>query len=672
MVDLGTIKAIIGVETSGANQQLNDFKEKIKGFTENVNPHVMAVGAAVAGIATLAAKGISNLVEGIKQTADVAGNVQDASTRMGISAEEFQKVAFAAEQSGISMGTMESAAKKLKASGSNLTFTQAINELSQISDKSEQAARAQELFGKSAYELTPLLNEGADGIAALMAQADKYGLVMSNDAVAAGEAFGDSLSLMNQTIDATKNNLKAQFFPAMTDITTGIAGIVAGVDGSSEQLAQGISGFIDTFVAIVPQVVEIGTRVIEGLVNGIVQSMPQLITGIVSIITVILGGLVQMLPLLLNAGMKILQALILGIIQSLPAIVTAIINLVNLIMTTIIQSLPMLITSGMDLLMGLLTGILQALPQILAFLPQIITMICDTLTANIPAIISAGITIFVALISALPEIIIAIVSAVPQIITSIISALQAEFSNIASAGLELFIQLGSRIGEVIIDIKNKATEIINGFKEAITNKAQEIIDMGKNMVVGLWNGISDKAQWIKDKISEWVDNVIKFFKKLLGINSPSKVFYGYGEFITEGFANGILGNIGLATDAMELMARGIEDAFNPSLDAVNAAYRVNGTYGSNGSYNGSNGATSGNTITQNISYTTRELPSQVLSAIDSAVDTAVGVAVASITPSTIGAASLTSGKLTPTEASSTVAVLASVGIRGIYCYTVIL
>lgn len=46
------------------------------------------------------------------------------------------------------------------------------------------------------------------------------------------------------------------------------------------------------------------------------------------------------------------------------------------------------------------------------------------------------------------------------------------------------------------------------------------------------------------------------------------------------------------------------------------------------------------------------LPSQVLSAIDEAVEDAVGVAVAAITPSTIGAASLTSGKVTASEASS--------------------
>ena len=48
------------------------------------------------------------------------------------------------------------------------------------------------------------------------------------------------------------------------------------------------------------------------------------------------------------------------------------------------------------------------------------------------------------------------------------------------------------------------------------------------------------------------------------------------------------------------------------------------------------------------------LPSQVLSAIDSAVATAVGVAVAGISPSTIGAASLTNGKVTASEASSAI------------------
>lgn len=606
MVDLGTLKLGIGVETSGANQQLNSFKDTIKNLATNINPQVLAVGAAVAGIATLAAAGVKKLVDGIKQTAEVAGNIQDASTRMGISAQEFQKVAFAAEQSGISMGTMESAAKKLQASGSNLTFTQAINELSQMSDKSERAARAQELFGKSAYELTPLLNEGADGIAALMSKAEQYGLVMSNDAVAAGEAFGDSLSLMNQTIDAVKNNLKAQFFPAMTDITTGFAGIIAGVDGSSEQLAKGISGFIDTFVAIVPQVVEIGTQIITGLVDGIVQAMPQMIVGIVSIVSAITGGLVQMLPIILQAGMKIIQALLLGIVQSLPAIITEVLNLVNLIVSTLVGNLPMLIDGAMNLFMGLLVGILQALPQIIAFLPQMITMICNTLLANLPLLIDAGIQLFTALIQAQPQIIMTVISLIPTIIQSVISALQAEFNNIAQAGFQLFIQLGTRIKEVVVDIKNKATEIVNGFKEAITDKAQEILDMGRNMVIGLWNGINDKAQWIKNQISSWVGDVLAFFKKLLGIRSPSTVFYGFGVNTAQGFANGILANMDSAFSAMDVMARGLENAFNPSLEAVNAAYRVNGTYGLDGSYGGSNGRTGGANVVQNNYFTARE------------------------------------------------------------------
>ena len=60
------------------------------------------------------------------------------------------------------------------------------------------------------------------------------------------------------------------------------------------------------------------------------------------------------------------------------------------------------------------------------------------------------------------------------------------------------------------------------------------------------------------------------------------------------------------------------------------------------------------TLTLTDARTILILPSQVLSAIESAVDTAVGEAVASISPSTIGAASLTSGKVTPTEASSAI------------------
>lgn len=67
---------------------------------------------------------------------------------------------------------------------------------------------------------------------------------------------------------------------------------------------------------------------------------------------------------------------------------------------------------------------------------------------------------------------------------------------------------------------------------------------GGNVVQGLWNGISDGYNWIKGKIESWVGNVVDYFKRLLGIHSPSTVMAALGRQLPAGLAEGILAGQG--------------------------------------------------------------------------------------------------------------------------------
>ncbi|MBR2732191.1 MAG: hypothetical protein IKD72_09450 [Clostridia bacterium] len=73
--------------------------------------------------------------------------------------------------------------------------------------------------------------------------------------------------------------------------------------------------------------------------------------------------------------------------------------------------------------------------------------------------------------------------------------------------------------------------------------------------------------WIRDKIKGWVGNVTNFIKKLFGIASPSKVFAGYGKFLTMGLGEGMEKSIGYATAAVKDTAAAMEKAFDPDLTA---------------------------------------------------------------------------------------------------------
>lgn len=64
-------------------------------------------------------------------------------------------------------------------------------------------------------------------------------------------------------------------------------------------------------------------------------------------------------------------------------------------------------------------------------------------------------------------------------------------------------------------------------------------DFGKNIIDGLTKGIKDKWKSVKDTFKELTDGIKGFFTGEVRIQSPSRVFMGYGGYIVEGLQLGI-------------------------------------------------------------------------------------------------------------------------------------
>lgn len=252
------------------------------------------------------------------------------------------------------------------------------------------------------------------------------------------------------------------------------------VEGGTQLISNALTSLVSDISAMLPQMLTLGTNLIQGLLGGIQEALPELLPVVVETITTLAEFIVENLPLIIEVGIEILLALIQGISESLPTLIPTIIDSLLTIVDTLLNNIDMIVDAGIQLTLGLMNGLMNALPQLIDRLPEIIDKIVMALTNNVPKIIEMGITLVlqlaVGLIKAIPQ----LVSKIPQIITS----------------------------------------LINGFKNCVTN----FLDIGKNIVEGIWNGISNGFDWIKKKIKEWVGNVIDFFKELLGIHSPSKVF----------------------------------------------------------------------------------------------------------------------------------------------------
>ena len=231
----------------------------------------------------------------------------------------------------------------------------------------------------------------------------------------------------------------------------------------------------------------------------------------------------------------------------------------------------MLVQVGLEILTGLVNGLSENLPVLIPAIVECLMTIINTLTdpGNIDMLMQAAIQLMIGLGTGLIQAIPVLLENIPQILTNIVEALGTQAIRMYQAASALIDQLAAGIGafmtSIIPKIKQFVQEkIINPIKE---KGMQGLLEAGKNVVEGLWNGINDKFSWIKGKIETWVGNVLKYFKNLLGIHSPSTVFEGYGENMAEGLAIGYMNGIGYIKSALG-MTPGLALDAGPAMGGV--------------------------------------------------------------------------------------------------------
>jgi len=135
-------------------------------------------------------------------------------------------------------------------------------------------------------------------------------------------------------------------------------------------------------------------------------------------------------------------------------------------------------------------------------------------------------------------------------------------------------------GTVFASVKagiGNAIEAIKGFFSGLIESGKGLItsfkELGKNIIQGLIDGIAGMIGKVKEKIGEVAATIKGSFKSLLGINSPSTVFAGFGENTGEGFIEGIRStkrDIDKATSSM-LNLDGVQKSLNMGMGSFAVA-----------------------------------------------------------------------------------------------------
>lgn len=213
-----------------------------------------------------------------------------------------------------------------------------------------------------------------------------------------------------------------------------------------------------------PALIQQGSSMLLGVVQGIVDNLPQITSAAVQLLTTLIDGLANQMPQLIPLAMQ----MVLNVVQG------------------IINNLPQIIDSGIRLIQSLVQGILNALPQLIAQAPSMIGQLVSGIVSNLPKIINAGIDILQSLASG-------IVSAVPQLIGQIPSIISQIISSFASG------DWGSIGSNIISGICEGISGATGWLWDTITSALGGLVDEALDFL-----GIHSPSTVMRDRVGQWI------------------------------------------------------------------------------------------------------------------------------------------------------------------------
>lgn len=257
----------LSADLAKANAKISNFTKKAGTDFEKLG---YSVGEGMKKGLSVALAGITALGVALVTTSKAVADLNDAALQLGVSFQDFQTLRFAAIKAGVgvdkltaSFGKMEVAIGKAFETGKaeafedlNLNIKELINlspdeqfveiakALSAIENPAQRAAAAAAIFGKGARELNPLLDTAAGGMESMTAEADKFGVRISDLSRDEMAEFDDNLE-----------TLKLQSLRLMVD------GLTPLVSYLNNEFASGMSGGSDVMKTLGGWAVDLANHV---------------------------------------------------------------------------------------------------------------------------------------------------------------------------------------------------------------------------------------------------------------------------------------------------------------------------------------------------------------------------------------------------------------------------
>ena len=478
--------------------------------------------------------------------------------------------------------------------------------LTDMSDNANKMGTSMELiqnayqgFAKQNYTMLDNLKLGYGGTKTEMQRLLKdaqeltgveYNIDNLSDVYSAIHAIQVEMDITGTTAKEASSTLAGSFASMKAAATNVLGDLALGKD-----VGPALKGLTESVVVF------LGDNLLPAIGN-VLQGLPTILSTLV----------VDMGPQLFQSALQFVVSFVSGIIDAIPEFLTGLERMVT-------DGLALLdseggsgfLQRGLDLIRGLAEGLLQNLPLALGVVGNILKSLITFLIDNLPEWTKQGISMIaelaVGILSNLPE----AIGSIASLITDLLFSIGSSLPEFLEKGLEL-------VGEVVAGIIAAIPSAVAAIPKLIVDVAAKFLDydwrsIGGNIISGVANGILGGVGSIIEAAKGAANSAFQAAKKALGIASPSRVMRDQiGKYIPLGLAEGIKGNLKPVASVMEEMTKIATDV--PQADVV-AAAKINSDISRNTGYSPVNRVSSIEGVTFNIyaaeGHDTREIAEEV-------------------------------------------------------------
>nr|DAF05080.1 MAG TPA: tail tape measure protein [Caudoviricetes sp.] len=443
-------------------------------------------------------------------------------------------------------------------------------------------------YGGTKGEMQRLLND------AEKLTGKKYDISSFSDVTQAIHAIQTQMGITGTTAKEAASTISGSFNMMKASAKDFLGNLTLGrdVSKSMENLVASTGTFLSNLLPALGNIAKglvnvIGTtfpQMFSKIGNSLGASMPGLISKGLTMVTQFTASLRKNAGKFVSAGMEMLLKLAQGWANSMPVMIQKIPQIITNIAGLINDNAPKIMITGGKIIITLVKGLINAIPTLIANIPQILRAMWNAFTAfnwmslgstmisgiagalrsGIGSLFSAAQSLCVTIVNAFINLPTVLFNAGATAIVHLIQGFRSAWGVITSIGGRIVVAvisgLVSLASRMWSSAKSAASRMLSAFRAVSWGS------VGTHIISGIIRGIAGAAGKLFSSMKNLASKALSAAKKVLGINSPSRVFAAeVGRWIPAGIAVGVTKNSGILSSVMDDTAKSMTASFNPNL-----------------------------------------------------------------------------------------------------------